>query len=510
MPPPITSFYHAIYKRLWAVARSVNAHMDDGSEDGGFTLLSTNDPAGIFGTTLNNPPYPMQSPLNAADGGQAINDPLYAVLLKSFDPNPPVTIPVAGKNWTVMPPASSGPNPTWNGYNAAAPKLIDKVKEWIEQNGKYNDTPNGSHLEFADWSGGPSPPNPQAKNKQILLVCSTVGDNGVRPGSINQNNYWNSSQIFVCDSKTGHNLGLPVFKPTEVRTINAIIGNAGTLNAGKLSNLAAINVKCNAYVFNAGFSPGFALPELSALDAPSAGPDYEQPGLTPSSYAVVGFRFDVDQVFQGLHDAMKLAFPNPQPQLGVPTVDAWLKANKAHACVKVFIKANELPNMPPGDYPGEMVLPTNDRHVAQRNLAAFDMTEMAMKKIKWQYFIMNQAGAGANGLAIQQAWPKESARFFFALPPQMWARYGAKAVHRGFEVVRDAEPKPFPDAVILRQIAPGARLDLLDHAKERFFGMALGVEGDPARLKSVRGDLSVVHTGPDGHVGGGFTLRPEH
>ena len=97
----------------------------------------------------------------------------------------------------------------------------------------------------------------------------------------------------------------------------------------------------------------------------------------------------------------------------------------------------------------------------------------------------------------------------------MWARYGAKAKHRGFEVVHDAEPKPFPDAVILRQTAPGAksrgaRLELLDHARERFFGMALGIEGDPARLKSVRGDLSVVHTAHDGHVVGGFTLRPEH
>ena len=62
-----------------------------------------------------------------------------------------------------------------------------------------------------------------------------------------------------------------------------------------------------------------------------------------------------------------------------------------------------------------------------------------MKKIKWQYFIMNQAGAGANGLAIQQAWSTgqgDSARFYFAVPPQMWARYGAKAMHRGFEVVQ--------------------------------------------------------------------------
>ena len=83
-------------------------------------------------------------------------------------------------------------------------------------------------------------------------------------------------------------------------------------------------------------------------------------------------------------------------------------------------------------------------------------------------------------------------------------------MHRGFEVVHDAEPKPFPDAVILRETTPGGRLELLDHARERFFGMALGVEADPARLRSARvGDLSVVHTRHDGHVVGGFTLRPQ-
>ena len=40
----ITSFYHAIYKRLWGVARAANAHMDDGTMDGGFTLLSPGEP----------------------------------------------------------------------------------------------------------------------------------------------------------------------------------------------------------------------------------------------------------------------------------------------------------------------------------------------------------------------------------------------------------------------------------------------------------------------------------
>ena len=65
--------------------------------------------------------------------------------------------------------------------------------------------------------------------------------------------------------------------------------------------------------------------------------------------------------------------------------------------------------------------------------------------------------------------------------------------------------------MILRRVTPEARLSIADHAKERFFGMALGVEWDPPALTRVRqlGDISVVHRSHDGTVVGGFTLRPQ-
>jgi hypothetical protein len=47
------------------------------------------------------------------------------------------------------------------------------------------------------------------------------------------------------------------------------------------------------------------------------------------------------------------------------------------------------------------------------------------------------------------------------------------------------------------------------HGPDRFFGMALGVEADPARLRDHRlGDVAVVHTAHDGTIVGGFSLRP--
>jgi hypothetical protein len=346
-----------------------------------------------------------------------------------------------------------------------------------------------------------------------LFVSSMDHDNGVRPGSVPAQ-YWNSSRIYVCDT-LGKDLNFPVFKAGAQHTIQALIGNSspsGWAGAtfGAPGSLPPIQVICNAYCFNTFLSDAVPLPEMWTLDAPNAGFIYDQPVMGPVSYAVVGFRFDVDQVFQALHDKMT-AHNYPPAQLGFLTVDGWLKANNAHACVKVLMQSGESGNVV---WPTDSALPSQDRHIAQRNLAGFDIGVVAMKKIKWQMFMMSQAGAGANALAIAHGLPRDAGRFYLAVPTQMWERYGAQvrggAVHRGFEVVHDADPKPFPDAVILRETTPGARLELLDHARERFFGMALGVEADPARLRGARlGDLSLVHTQHDGHVVGGFTLRPE-
>jgi hypothetical protein len=504
MPPPITSFYHAIYKRLWTVGvKAGGAHTTVVGGDGNFSLNDPGPPHGIFGTTDYGPPL-------ALGVYDATKNPLWVILNASFNPppGPDYLVPVPGAGmWPAMPWPAYAPYPLWDQYNNAPMglRLIDRLKHWIEVDQQADDTPKGQYLDFASWSGGPAafPGNPK---NQILFVSSMDHDNGVRPGSVPAQ-YWNSSRIYVCDTYA-KDLNLPVFKAGDQRTIQALIGNSSSnTNAGTVWGGPPVQVICNAYCFNTFLSDAVPLPEMSALDAPNAGFIYEQPVMAPLSYAVVGFRFDVDQVFQALHDKMTAHMPPyTMQQLGGLDVDGWLKANNAHACVKVLLQSGESGNPV---WPTDSALPSQDRHIAQRNLAGFDMSAMAMKKIKWQTFMMSQADAGANALAIAHTWPKDAGRFYLAVPTEMWARYGAKAVHRGFEVVHDAAPKPFPDAVILRETTPGARLELLDHARERFFGMALGVEGDPARLRSVRGDLSVVHTRHDGHVVGGFTLRPE-
>jgi hypothetical protein len=63
--------------------------------------------------------------------------------------------------------------------------------------------------------------------------------------------------------------------------------------------------------------------------------------------------------------------------------------------------------------------------------------------------------------------------------------------------------------VILLRVSSEARLAIADHAREMFFGMALGIEWDPPVLGRVPrlGDISVVHHTHDGRAAGGFTLR---
>ena len=81
------------------------------------------------------------------------------------------------------------------------------------------------------------------------------------------------------------------------------------------------------------------------------------------------------------------------------------------------------------------------------------------------------------------------------------------------ETGHDGPSRPFPDAVILRRTGPVLiRIEPHGHGhgreKERFFGMSLGLAGDPAGFRRARErDVSVVHTAENGGVVGGFTLR---
>jgi hypothetical protein len=535
--PANASFAYAIFKRLQAayywVLPTGGGHMAPDNAAGlfgGFSLAYPDDPHGMVGGSLSaaapnfpQPGYTLTAglaPLVTGDNTPA-NNPLYVLLAASLGPDGtiPDSVTVAGQKWPVMPPPEqvlpapalgNQTNGIWLEFNAGAPKLIDALALWIT-NGKPDDSPKSAPLAGAALAANPPPPFPTAKIA-LLFVASFAGDDGRRNGDGEvagvplghvPANFWATSQIFLCDAQgviqnPGHlDMGATF-------TVAAMVGNSSSGYAGRaVFPSSPMHVLCDAQCFNTFLSPGVPLPALCNLDPADMSPTYDQLYMGPLSYDVVGFRFDVDAVFSGLAAALVVNNVN----LGGASPAQWLK--DGHPCVKVRITSGEEPGFfpPQGNVPLTLASdPRKDRHIAQRNLAPFDTALMAKKGVHWTNFIVAQAGAGMNGLAPKHDLPADAARFYLAVPTQVWKRYVAKAGHRGFEVVRDVHSKPFPDAVILRETAPGGRLEILDHAREPFFGLALGVEG----LKPARpGDIALYHAMADGTIAGGFTLRPQ-
>ena len=283
-------------------------------------------------------------------------------------------------------------------------------------------------------------------NWPLLFVASMPGDDGRRNGDHAMPavpidhvpaNFWDTSQIFLTDNLGNTQTPLSL-KPGEEYYVAAIIGNAGNWGAGR--KFAAVPphvyVLGDAMAFNTFLSPNFPLPSLGNLDPADSNPQYEQYFLAKENYDVVGFRFNVDAVFAGLKAAMQAAGFTPM-QLGGLSIDDWLKGS--HPCVKIRITAGENPNTftPQNNVPLTLASdPRKDRHIAQHNLAPFDMTLMAIKEPMWKTFIVAQAGAGVNRLVMQHGLPLQTVRVFIAVPRPAYEHYIAKGgAVRGFEQI---------------------------------------------------------------------------
>jgi len=561
------SFYYAIFKKFQAVAGGTVApgfgHVnDDASSDlsGGFSLLHTQDQLGLYGhlgphasdytidnnnTKLNS----AQQPLNAMSN-DPLQNPLFVMLKASLTPGgapgpgPMYFVTMNNQEWPVMPPPGPGgvvTNGTWQGFNTNAPLLIDAFETWIKA-GKIDDAPKNAPLTFAALTQAqlqlkPFPGLSVNNNWPLLFVASMPGDDGRRNGDHAMPvvpidhvppDFWASSQIFLTD-----NQGNTVFPQSlgsgEEYYVAAIIGNAGNWGAGRV--FAGVPphmfVQGDAFAFNTFLSPNVQLPSLSNLDPQSINQQYEQYFLAKETYDVAGFRFNVDKVFAGLKAAMTNAGFTPA-QLGGLTIDDWLKGS--HPCVKIRITAGENANtfQPQGNVPLTLDSnPRKDRRIAQHNLAPFEITVGGgAKKSAWKNFILAQAGDGPNELALRHALPAATFQLLLAFPKNTYDHYikptGTKAggVLKGFEVLKtlpDGVSKPFPDAVILRQTAADAGIQVASHHTPRFLGAAIGLVWDPTKLKPLPwppiiskaqpSTVSLSHATHDGAVVGGFTLQ---
>ena len=552
------SFYYAIFKKLQASCGSDLAsgygHLNgDTSDDlaGGFSLRETQ---GIYGLYKSLQPGVTGAAAYTADGVGHLNstmqpldptstdplkNPLYVMLKASLTQGGAPGnaagyhfVTVGTQNWPVMPPPDQNGLPTnhpeWVEFNSGSHKLIDAFATWITNN-KVDDSPKNAPLTYAALRATPPVKIPGTPDSgkglfPILFVCSMPHDDGRRSGDgslpdVGPNHvpaqFWATSQIFLTDTM-GNTVDPPTLDSQAEYYVAAMIGNNGNWDAGRVSSQPKIYVTCEAMAFNSHLSPGTLLPALCNLDTTLTSGIYEQYSLSRQSYEVAGFRFAVDTVFANIKTAMTNAGITPA-QLGGLSIDAWVRAS--HACVKVLIMAGEdvILFPPAGNIPfTDKSDPQKDRHIAQHNLAPFNISASAKKQLVWKNFIVDQAGAGLNGLLLQHALPAEAFQLYLAIPTAIYERYidakGSKAggAMRGFEVVRETASKPFPDAVILRQTARDAQLRVADHGREQFFGMSLGLSVDPAAIKGQRlGDIAMVHSAAEGGVVGGFTLRPK-
>ncbi len=535
------SFYYAIFKKLQTATawqyESEAGHtnlLEPFEVSGGFSLRSTDHPNGIFGSLSafapTFPDFMLQQgwmPLVPGNFVPAEN-PLWALLAESLKPPPlPATVTVNGQAWPVMPKPDFPDHDIayateWLSFNTGAHRLIDAFATWIA-NGKADETPKVPQLTTVALSqippAIPGLPDPGVGLFPVLFVASMGGDDGRRHGDGEPQdpganhvpaNYWATSQIYLTDAMG--NLANPAtLESGQEFYVAAKIGNNGNWATGRsaYSQPTKIFVQAAAFGFNSSFSPGTLLPSLHDLDPQGANVNYEQYLLRKKSYDVVGFRFNVDTVFKNLTKAMTDQGLGPA-QLGGLEIDAWLKAS--HACVKVMIVAGEpVPLYPPAG--GASLTfesdPSKDRHIAQKNLMPFDMTVSGAKKIKWANFIVAQAGTGANALTLTHRLPADGFRFHIAVPTGAYERYvkPKNGALKGWEVARDVASKPFADAVILRQTTAGAPLPVAAHAKERFFGMSLGLEWEPKKIRTSKlGDVAVAQSTREGVVGG-FSLR---
>ena len=435
-----------------------------------------------------------------------------------------------GQQWPAMPP---GTPMAWQEFqlNPMSNKLVDVFGTWIT-NGKINDIPGAALATMPPVINAGLDPNVVTP-----FVCSMPGDNGVRPGV--PANFWATSLIFLVDPATGNTVTPANLAAGYEYWLVAVIGNRGANDGGRyLANnpTAAMQVSAGVMVWNSFDSPGVQLPSLSNLDVNDVNGLYEQYFLHAGHYDVVGFRLNVQTVFDGIIAALNFAVNNNGLNLGGMTPEQWVKSQPAHLCAKVVIR------MQGTSFPNFGTTPDQDARIAQKNLAPFDVNITVSSNnpnINWKNFIVGQPiffrlnqGEGRNTLILQTALHNENFRFFLGVPTETFNRFfreGGNGALKGWKVVPHEEickgalgekAKPFPDAVILQLQGKENAIEVPALPEGHFLAMSLGIEyitkglkaGDLGELTFVqRAVLPVIKPGTrcfelEQRTVGGFTL----
>lgn len=491
MAEPI-SYYFTLFKKF-QVINHVPEGTVHGAGVGGFNLT---DPNSVFGNSnigalLGGTTVPADSPLWSILNSRAMGN-------GAFSP-----VNVSGKSWPTMP---ADPLPqAWNDLQvAAAPKLVDVFGAWISA-GKVNDIPAGV------IGSKPGPVGATDPGVITPFVCSMPGDQGNRPGGV-PGNFWATSLIFLVDPASGTTVNPGSLTAGSEYYLTAVIGNRGAQNSGIYNNPAATGIEASAsvMVWNTFDSPGVQLPSLSNLDVNDKNGIYPQYFLNSGQYDVIGFRLNVQTVYDGIIAALNQAVANGLNLAGL-SPDQWVKAQPAHLCSKVAVRLNG------GSFPNLGDLPTSTAQVAQKNLAPFDINIAASTpdpNINWKNFIAGQPlflrleGGGRNRLVLEARLPENAFKLYLGIPKQTFEQYFAEGRKGGIKGFRRVSPeelcesklgdqaKPFPEAVVLQWQGGANQLEFPALPEGQYLGMSLGIEYSTKKIKpGTIGEVNLVqHT----------------
>lgn len=493
------SYYFTLFKKFQVLGHvpEQTAHGNPGTPLGSFNL---NQPASVFGSStrgvlLAPTTVPSDSPLwailNARAGGMTF----------------PTTIMVGGTAWPVMPTGSGTSPPSWNDFQLTAPvPLVTVFGTWITA-GKVNDIPTTAL--------GTVPPAPIAGPLDAgvsLFVCSVAGDTGVRPGAVPAN-FWATSLIYLVDPSTGNTVTPSTLSASDEWYLVAVVGNRGTSNAGKYVTMSpppnpGVESAAVVMVWNTIDSPGVELPSLDNLDVTSTNAIYNSYVLNSGGYDLVGFRLNVQTVFNGIIAALNQAVAGGMINLGGMTAHDWVTTQPAHLCAKVIIRQQG------GVFPNVGDSPQATATVAQKNLAPFDVSISDTDpnpNIVWKLFVtgtpffLRIPGAGGSRLIIESKLPTNAFRLLIGIPTATFERLfrSGPGKLQGFrEVPRKTlcesplgdRAKPFPEAVVLEHTGGANAIEFPALPEKHYLGMALGIEYDRTKVKhGPLGDVELVH-----------------
>lgn len=454
------SYYFNLYKKFQVLGQvpSNNVHA---TGTGGFNL---SNPSSVFGN----------SDSGALLGTSPANSPLWAVLNSGAMGNAAFSpVNIGGVSWPTMPVG----NPAgWSDFqlSAPAPKLVDTFADWIIA-GKTDDIPNAVIAAKPTTITSTSPGTD-------LFVCSIGDDNGTRPGSV-PSNYWATSLIYLVDPLTGNAVNPLNLASSSEYYLAAIIGNRGDTKTGRFSSPPGSKVEATAWVmvWNTGMSPAVQLPALSNLDDSDYSGAYESYFINEGSYDEVGFRLNVQDVFNGLVAAIE----DSGTDLGGLSPEQWVHAQGAHLCSKVMVREGNDPWPQLGD------TPFTDKRIAQKNMAPFAIDLSVTDNdpnIQWSNFMVGDVieflalarkfnpDFGEHQLTFRPQLKMKGMRVYLAIPIRSLSRWAKQLVFNGFKKVDDNDIKrPFPKCEIFELVEDEGTL-AVPALHGEFLALSLGIE----------------------------------